>query len=63
LIADESESQNENPEGVSIPEYPGESFTWTFYRLGTIKGDITIRWYGSSDGWYSESVSFKKIGE
>jgi hypothetical protein len=59
LIADESESQNETPEGVSILEYQ-DSFTWTFYRLGTIKGDITIRWYGSSNGYYSESVTFKK---
>lgn len=55
-ILDASEESNsENPPGVPIPEYQ-ESFTWTFYRLTTIRGTVVIRWYGSSNGYYSESV-------
>lgn len=60
LQAEESSNRNENPEGIKPPEEYQDSFTWTFYRISTIKGQVVIRWYGSSNGYYSESVDFVK---
>lgn len=55
LFAEERES-NEPQEDALIQ--PSDSFTWTFYRIGTIKGTVVLRWLGESNGYYSEWVDF-----
>ena len=40
------------PEGEEDPD----SYTWTYIWIGTTKGTVAFRWYGTSNGYYSEDV-------
>lgn len=53
-------TENSNYDGPQKNDYD-DAYQWTFYEFATIKGSVTIRWYGSSNGYYSTSVDFVKI--
>lgn len=64
LLAEEVTHLNEDPPEVTVSEEDAryrESWTWTFYKLATIKGSVTLRWLGESNGYYSESVDFDLV--
>jgi hypothetical protein len=63
ILAEEATNLNETPDGVKPPGAYEDSYTWTFYKLSTVKGGVTIRWFGSSNGYYSESVSFERFAQ
>lgn len=50
VIMDSDAAQKEDDSG---------SFTWTFYKIQTNKGCVTIRWYGESNGYYCEKVQVR----
>lgn len=57
-------TQAEESSNEPDPGRPGEysdSWTWTFYRIATAKGQVVIRWLGESNGYYSEDVDFKEV--
>lgn len=40
-------------------EIDNDSGLWTFYIVQTDRGAVTLRWLGTSNGYYSERVDFE----
>ena len=53
LMADESTQD-------TASNFEREAGRWTFYKFGTIKGYVDLRWEGYSD-YYSVAVDFEEV--
>ena len=61
LTAEEVLSDDEPEDGRIAGESVDDREEWTFYKLSTIKGSVTLLWYDSSNGYYSTDVSFAEV--
>lgn len=62
IVKASEDTSNQDSENAKKDDHDeDDSFTWTFYNIATTKGHVTIRWYGESNGYYSESVDFIKL--
>jgi len=60
VVADEVSNISDEQIRVLEKKYD-DSYEWTFYRFRTIKGTVTIRFYGTSNGYYATGVDFIKV--
>ena len=60
IVVAEERTEGKDYSKDNYEDWNDESCTWTFYEFATIKGHVTIRWYGESNGYYSERVDIVK---
>lgn len=57
IISIEERISNSNENEIKPLNTWDQSYTWSFYVIKTSRFTMTMRWYGESNGWYSETVT------
>ncbi len=57
-----SNDERHDPDGNEESDFDSRSFTWTFIKFATTAGYVTLRWFGSSNGYYSERPDIEYEG-
>jgi len=57
LMADESQGDT----GYETDRDENPHYQWTFYRFATRKGYVDLRFLGTSNGYYSEKMTFMRL--
>lgn len=63
LLAEMVTNEDREPRTEEVPDVGpyDDSYMWTFYKMATAKGYVTLRWLGESNGYYGEQVDFRRI--
>lgn len=58
LVSEEVKNMDEPPpENRSVDD----CYTWTYYNFRTLKGSVQVRFFGTSNGFYSETADLYEI--
>jgi len=61
LVAEQRSTSDGDTDHYAKDGTDPDSSTWTFYRISNIRSTSVLRWYGMSNGYYSERVSFVRM--
>lgn len=50
--------ETSNSDDPAPDQWGDDCQLWTFYRISTLHASANLRWFGSSNGYYSVSVDF-----